>query len=264
MDLHIIAIILGIVEGITEFLPISSTGHLILVGDALQFLGDKAATFEIVIQGGAILAVLLLYHRRFLALLDFSAPGRPFQGWDGIAKIALACAPALLLGFFLGKPIKQHLFNPTSVAVALIVGGVIMLIVERRRKPASTESLEALTFRQVLLIGCLQCFALWPGISRSGATIVGAMMLGVSRAAAAEFSFLIAIPILFAATGYELIKSFHTLTTADFPVFGIGFLVSFISATLAVKVFIRLISHWSLTPFAIYRIILGAVVLSVL
>ncbi|NDC36859.1 MAG: undecaprenyl-diphosphate phosphatase [Proteobacteria bacterium] len=264
MDVQIIAIILGIVEGVTEFLPISSTGHLILVGNALQFLGEKAATFEIVIQSGAILAVLLLYRQRFIALLDFSAKDRPFHGQDGALKLALACAPALLAGFLFSKSIKQHLFNPTAVAIALIVGGIIMLVVERRRRAPSTESLEALTLPQVFLIGCFQCLALWPGISRSGATIVGAMLLGVSRAAAAEFSFLIAIPILLAATGYELLKSFHALTAADLPIFALGFLVSFISATFAVKGFIKIISHWSLIPFAIYRIILGAIVLSVL
>ena len=264
MDLQIIAIILGLVEGITEFLPISSTGHLILVGDALQFLGPKAATVEIVIQSGAILAVLLLYRKRFFGLLDFSAPQRPFQGWDGVVKLGVASTPALLLGFLLSKSIKAHLFNPTSVAAALIAGGAAMLIVEKRRPAARTESLEALTVRQVFLIGCFQCIALWPGVSRSGATIIGAMLLGVSRATAAEFSFLAAIPVLLAATGYELLKSADGLTSADVPFFAIGFLVSFMSATIAVRGFIKIISHWSLKPFAIYRIILGGIVLSVL
>lgn len=264
MDTNIIAIILGLVEGITEFLPVSSTGHLILVGDALQFLGPKAATFEIVIQSGAILAVLLLYRKRFLALLDFSATQRPFQGWNGVVKLAVASVPALLLGYMLNKSIKAYLFNPASVAAALIVGGLVMLLVENRRPSTRTEFLEDLTVRQVFLIGCFQCLALWPGVSRSGATIVGAMLLGVSRAAAAEFSFLVAIPVLLAATGYELLKGADILTAADIPMFAIGFLVGFMSATIAVKGFIKIISHWSLKPFAIYRIILGGIVLSVL
>jgi undecaprenyl-diphosphatase len=261
MDLLVIAVILGLVEGITEFLPISSTGHLILVGDALNFLGDKAGTFEIVIQSGAILAVLVLYKERFLGLLKPAELGDSFRGISGISKLACACAPAMFLGFILHKSIKFYLFNPASVATALIVGGLVMLWLEHRRPAASINSLETITHRTAFLIGCFQCFALWPGISRSGATIVGAMLLGAKRAVAAEFSFLIATPILLAATAYELYKSFHLLSASDLPVFLMGFFVSFISALLAVKAFVRILSHWSLVPFAIYRIALGAVVL---
>jgi undecaprenyl-diphosphatase len=261
MDLLVIAVILGLVEGITEFLPISSTGHLILVGDALNFLGDKAGTFEIVIQSGAILAVLVLYKERFLGLLKPAELGDSFRGISGISKLACACAPAMFLGFILHKSIKFYLFNPASVATALIVGGLVMLWLEHRRPAASINSLETITHRTAFLIGCFQCFALWPGISRSGATIVGAMLLGAKRAVAAEFSFLIATPILLAATAYELYKSFHLLSASDLPVFLMGFFVSFISALLAVKAFVRILSHWNLVPFAIYRIALGAVVL---
>ena len=260
MDPLSIAALLGIVEGLTEFLPVSSTGHLILVGHLMKFFGEKETTFEIVIQSGAILAVLLLYWRRFLGLLDFSDPNAGFKGRNGIVKLAVACAPAFLLGALLHKPMKA-LFVPPWVAAALIIGGLVMLVVEARRPKVTVESLEQISLKHAFLIGLAQCIALWPGISRSGSTIVAAMLLGISRGAAAEFSFLLATPVLIAATGFALLKGMHALSIADLPLFAVGFVVSFLSALIAVKGFIKMISHWTLRPFAWYRLVLGAIVI---
>lgn len=263
VDNIFIAAILGIVEGLTEFLPISSTGHLILAAQWLAFTGEKAETFEIFIQLGAILAVVVLYRQRFK---DFIFPKQhtAFTGIAGIKKVLAACLPVLLLGFFARDFIKATFFNTSSVAWALIVGGIVMLVVERLPKRTQIEQLEQLTLTKCLCIGLFQCFSLWSGISRSGSTIVGGLLLGVQRRAAAEFSFLVAVPVMCAATIYELLKSIHILNADDLEVFAMGFLVSFLSALLAIRVFVGVLQRFTLAPFGLYRICLGLLVLYVL
>jgi undecaprenyl-diphosphatase len=254
--------ILGIVEGLTEYLPISSTGHLILAGHLLDFEGQKAETFEIVIQLGAILAVVVLYYRRFLELFQFSRDGG-LKGIDGIVKLGIACFPAALVGLLLHKQIKNFLFSPLTVALALIVGGIVMMLVDE--KPEAQESdLDSVTLRDAVLVGLFQCFALWPGMSRSGSMIVGGLLIGMRRIVAAEFSFLVAVPIMTMASGYDLLKSREFLSSADIPLFAYGFLTSFVVAMLSVKFFLAVLRRYSLFSFGLYRILLGIVVLLLL
>lgn len=264
MPEFVVILLLGILEGLTEFIPVSSTGHLILLGDALGFQGERAAAFDVFIQLGAILAVVVLYRQRFLSLLDFSPAGgrENFCGFSGIMKLAAACVPALLVGFLTHHYIKEHLFNSFTVAIALIVGGLVMIWVEKRDRAPTVASLEALSLRVCFGIGIFQCFSLWPGMSRSGSTIVGGMLLGMNRVAAAEFSFLVAVPVMFAATGYDLLKSMKFLHLSDVIPFALGFAVAFVSAMLAIAFFMRLLKRYSLTPFALYRIVLGIIVLA--
>jgi undecaprenyl-diphosphatase len=266
----VIAIILGVVEGLTEYLPISSTGHLVLTGEALSFTGDRAKTFEVVIQLGAILSVMVLYRERFLSLFSGLRAGMIskrswFQdgifGVSGIVKLGLVSAPALLIGALCGRAIKEHLFSPLPVAAALACGAVVILLVERSRHTDEGQHLEELTWKQAVAIGLFQCFALWPGMSRSGAAIIGGMVMGLSRRSAAEFSFLAAVPVLAAAALHDLFEASATFTYDDLKLVGIGFVVSFITALIAVKWFIGLVSHVSLRPFAYYRLGLAALVL---
>ncbi|MBN8549430.1 MAG: undecaprenyl-diphosphate phosphatase [Deltaproteobacteria bacterium] len=261
----VVVVLLGLLEGLTEFIPVSSTGHLILLGDLLGFQGERAGAFDVFIQLGAILAVVVLYWNRFLSLLDFSQDGdreESFRGRSGIMKLAAACLPALVLGFLAHRFIKEHLFNSFTVALALIVGGVLMLWVERQKRVAPIVAIEALTLKTCFAIGMFQCLSLWPGMSRSGSTIVGGMLLGLNRVVAAEFSFLVAVPIMCAATGYDLLKSLKFLSVADIVPFGVGFLVAFVSAMLAISFFMKILRKFSLVPFAVYRIALGAIVLA--
>ncbi len=273
MSETLVAVILGLVEGITEYLPVSSTGHLILFGDLLEFEGEKAKTFDIVIQLGAILSVLWLYWPRFMALLEglggvtkdpmsVFKPG--LQGAAGIFKLGLVTGPALVIGALFGGRIKEHLFNSTSVAIALAVGAVLILLVERFARFKGESGPETLTWKKSILIGCVQCLALWPGMSRSASAIVGGMMVGLSRKAAAEFSFLAAVPILAAAALHDLFKAAAVFTADDIKVVAIGFVVSFFTALLTVKWFIGMVSRWSLRPFAYYRLIVAALVLTLL
>ena len=257
------AAILGIVEGITEYLPISSTGHLVLAAHLLSFQGEKAETFEIFIQLGAILAVVILYFNRFRALLNFRAPGS-FGGISGLAKLGLATLPAAVAGLLFHKAIKAHLFAPAPVAGALIAGGVVLLLFERRLGPRTIERIEDISYREALLTGVFQCCALWPGVSRSGSMIVGGMLLGMSRVAAAEFSFLAAVPIMALATVYDLYKSRGLLSSADIPMFAVGFFVAFITAVIAIRFFLDLLRRYSLAPYGAYRIALGIIVLTTL
>jgi undecaprenyl-diphosphatase len=262
------AALLGVVEGLTEFIPVSSTGHLILVSHALGLEGPVIATFEIFIQLGAILAVVVLYRERFRALLEFSVPRASdllavssFRGPYGLFRLALAAAPLFVLGALFGSTIKTLLFNPTSVAFALMVGGVLLLFVERFAARARVQKLEEITPKMALQVGLFQCLALWPGMSRSGSTIFGGVLLGMSRTAAAEFSFLVAVPVMFVATGVDLMKNISVLSSADVPAFAVGFVVSFVTALFAVKFFISMLGRVSLAPFAWYRIAAGALVL---
>jgi undecaprenyl-diphosphatase len=256
----ITAVILGIVEGLTEFLPVSSTGHLIISGHLLGFTGPKAETFEVVIQLGAILAVMVLYWPTFLGLVR-PQQGRKFAGWYGITMLVLTSIPASILGLLTHDAIKEHLFTPATVAWALGVGALAILFVERSTRPVKYTSLEEMTPGLALGIGCFQCLALWPGFSRSASTIMGGMLLGAGRTMAAEYSFIAAVPIMFAATGLDLFKSWHLLTPDDLMVILIGFAVSFLSAWAAVKTFIHLLKKITLRPFAWYRLLLAPAVL---
>ncbi len=261
------AIILGLVEGITEFLPISSTGHLIIAGRIIGFEGDRASTFEIFIQLGAILAVVFLYWQRFVRLiptrLSFDAD-QGLNGLHGLLLLAITSIPALALGFVGHDFIKSELFSPTTVAIGLGVGGVAILLIEPRLPRSRISGLDSITWQIALGIGLFQCLALWPGVSRAAATIVGAMILGVERKTAAEYSFLAAVPALCAAAGYDLLKSLDVLQTSDILIFGIGFVVAMISAWFAIRSFIRLLGTHTLKPFGWYRIAVAVVVLAVM
>jgi undecaprenyl-diphosphatase len=255
------AIILGIVEGLTEFLPISSTGHLILAGSLLNFTGDTANVFHIAIQTGAILAVIGIYWQKLretAVSLNKSEVSRRF-----VANVALAFAPAVVLGLLFGKVIKQHLFNPVAVAVALVLGGFVILWAERMRReiPARITKVEDMRWTDALKVGVLQCLALIPGTSRSGATIIGGMISGLSRPVATEFSFFLAIPTLIGAGAYSLYKDWDLLYVSDIPLFSVGLLFSFLSAWLCIKWLLRYVATHDFVPFAWYRIVFGLIVL---
>ncbi|MCC8193770.1 MAG: undecaprenyl-diphosphate phosphatase [Deltaproteobacteria bacterium] len=257
----LVAVILGIVQGLTEFLPVSSSGHLIITNALIGEDTLRMKTFEVVIQLGSILAVVLLYRRRFYALLrpDAAHPGG-FSGARGIYLLFLTCLPASVLGFFAHDAIKKELFNPASVALALVVGAVAMLLVERGRRPPSVTGLDAITPRMALGIGLCQCFSLWPGFSRSASTIMGGMALGARRDVAAEYSFIAAVPIMFGATAFDLFQSLDILKTSDIPFFLLGMGVSLLVALVAIKVFMGLVGRISLRPFAWYRLALAPIV----
>jgi undecaprenyl-diphosphatase len=257
-----VAILLGIVEGLTEFIPVSSTGHLILVGHLVGFVGQKAASFEVAIQLGAILAIVFLYWRRFLQLIPSRSAvpsDSTLKGWSGIWRVALATLPALIVGFFARHAIKEQLFTPLAVTWALAIGGVGILLAEQFVSRRRSNALETLTLTQALGVGLFQVLSLWPGTSRAAATIVGGMLVGLERKGAAEFSFLIAVPIMFIATGYELVKMHSLFAVQDLLQFGVGFVVSFLVALVAVKTFVSLLGRWSLAPFAWYRIAVAVV-----
>jgi len=252
------AVVLGVVEGITEFLPISSTGHLIVVGDWLGFTGDRAKTFEIFIQFGAILAILWIYRTRFTAIAR--EIGQPANR-QLIINLLLAFFPAALLGLLTHHWIKAHLFSPVVVAWALIAGGVLMIGIERLRPEVRVDDAMAVEPGSAFGIGLAQMLALIPGVSRSGATIMGGYTLGLSRTAATEFSFFLAVPVISAAAGYDLLKSLDVLSLADLPLFAVGFVVSFLSALVVVKALLRYIAHHSFESFGWYRIGFGLLLL---
>ena len=257
------SIIMGLVEGITEFLPISSTGHLIVAGHLLGFddmVGkDVADAYEIIIQLGAILAVVAAYPGRFVGLLRFRE-NRGFAGLHGIFLLVITSLPAALLGLAARGYIKRNLFSPTTVAAGLAVGAVWILLTERLRPRARKEGIDALTWREALGVGLFQCLSLWPGMSRSAATILGGMTCGIERKTATEYSFFAAVPIMIAATCYELYKSYGILNASHVTMLAVGFVVSFISAWAAVKVFIHFLSHHTLLPFGWYRLAVAALV----
>jgi len=253
------AIILGLVEGITEFLPISSTGHLIISGNLLGFTGPRADTFEVFIQLGAILAVLWHYRER-LIVVPSALKGDP-QAASFLFNLVVAFLPAAILGFLFHKTIKAYLFSPVTVAVALVVGGIVILWAERRNHNIRLEEVDDLNWRDALAVGCAQCLALIPGTSRAGATIIGGLLFGLSRRAATEFSFFLAIPTMFAATLYDLYKSRGDLSSADVPLFSVGFVVAFFSALVVVRALLVYIGKHDFSAFAWYRIVFGVVVL---
>jgi undecaprenyl-diphosphatase len=260
----VVALLLGLVEGLTEFLPVSSTGHLIVAGSLLSYTGEQAKTFEIVIQAGAILAVCWEYRAKLLAVLGGLTHDRTAQRF--VANLAVAFLPAALLGLAFSKAIKAHLFSPLPVAGAFVVGAFVILWAERRQKArpetVRIDSVDAMTWTDALKVGLAQALALIPGTSRSGATIIGGMLFGMSRVAATEFSFFLAIPTLFAATGYSLWKDATLLSSQALPGFAVGFVAAFVSAFACVRWLIRYVSHHDFVPFAWYRIGFGAVILA--
>ena len=254
------AAIMGIVEGLTEFLPISSTGHLILAGSLLGFDDAKAKVFDIAIQTGAILAVIIVYWQKIRSTLVALPTERQAQKFA--LNVLLGFIPAVVLGLLFGKLIKAHLFTPIVVATTFILGGFVILWAERRPQSAARiHSVDDMTPLDALKVGLVQCLAMIPGTSRSGATIIGGMLLGLSRKAATDFSFFLAIPTLIGAGVYSLYKERALLSMADLPMFAVGLFFSFISAWVCVRWLLRYISNNSFVPFAWYRIAFGITVL---
>jgi undecaprenyl-diphosphatase len=254
------ALVLGVVEGLTEFLPVSSTGHLIIVGQLLGVHDEKGKVFEIAIQTGAMLAVVWEYRARFARAVTGLGSDPVAQRF--VLNLVVAFIPAAVLGLLFSKFIKAHLFHAVPVALAFIVGGIIILWVERRPRRAVVESVDEMTWKDALKVGIAQSFALIPGTSRSGATIIGGMLFGLSRRAATEFSFFLAVPTLIAAGAYDLFKHRDLLSTADVPVFGVGFVAAFVSAFVCVRWLIRYVATHDFTIFAWYRIVFGVIVLA--
>jgi undecaprenyl-diphosphatase len=253
------AAILGVVEGLTEFLPISSTGHLILAGDLLNFNDEKGKVFEIVIQFAAILAVCWEYRAKIFSVVGGLPREQAAQRFT--ANLLIAFTPAAILGLLFASKIKQYLFAPVPVAMAFIVGGLFILWAEKRDHKITVESVDSMNWKDALKVGLAQSLALIPGTSRSGATIIGGLFFGLSRKAATEFSFFLAIPTLTAATAYEIVKYRHLFHGGDLDIFLVGSITSFISAFLCVRWLLRYISHHDFTLFAWYRIAFGLVVL---
>jgi undecaprenyl-diphosphatase len=263
ITLLIKAAIMGIVEGLTEFLPVSSTGHLILAGALLGFDDEKAKVFDIAIQTGAIFAVILVYWQKIRDTLVTLPTDKQAQQFA--LNVLIAFIPAVVLGLLFGKAIKSHLFTPVVVATTFIIGGFIILWAEKRQQTNASavrvNSVDEMTSMDALKVGLVQCLALVPGTSRSGATIIGGMLLGLSRKAAMDFSFFLAMPTLIGAGVYSLYKERAVLSMADIPMFSVGLLFSFISAWICVRWLLRYISSHSFVPFAYYRIAFGLVVL---
>jgi undecaprenyl-diphosphatase len=255
------AAVLGVVEGLTEFLPVSSTGHLIIVGSLLGFTGARASTFEVFIQLAAIMAVVVLYRRHFVAVLGLGPGGffgHGLVGWRGIRMLAITTLPAILVGALARQFIRESLFSAPTVIAALVVGAIGMIVAEQFPRSATVTDLDGLGWRHALVIGLFQCLGMWPGMSRAAATIVGGLMSGASRRVAAEYSFLAAVPLMLAASVFDVYESRQHLSVADVPVFAVGSLVAFVSALFAVRWFVGLLARHSLVPFALYRLGIAA------
>ncbi|MBD0382732.1 undecaprenyl-diphosphate phosphatase [Paenibacillus sedimenti] len=256
------AVIIGIVEGLTEFLPVSSTGHMILAQSLMNTQNDEVMkTFDFVIQLGAIMAVVLLYWKRILSLFGLmkrkseSKTGRKLN----LLHILIGILPAGIIGIALNDYVDEVLFNPVSVLVGLILGGILLIIGEKKKEQPKAEVMDDMTYRQAFFIGLWQLLSIWPGFSRSGSTIAGGMLSGVSRAASADFTFIMAIPIMFGASLVYFVKNYDALSMSDFPFFAVGFVVAFIVALLAVATFIKFVQRMKLTYFAYYRFALAIV-----
>ena len=254
------ALILGIVEGLTEFLPISSTGHQIIVADLLNFGGERAMAFNIIIQLGAILAVVWEFRRKIIDVV-VGLPTQP-QARRFTVNLIIAVLPAVVLGVIFADMIHEYLFNPITVATALVIGGVIMLWAERRQHVIRTETVDDMNWKDAVKIGFAQCLAMIPGTSRSGATIIGGLLFGLSRKTATEFSFFLAMPTMVGAAVYSGYKYRHLFQPDDLPVFAIGFVTSFIFAMIAVRGLLKFISNHSYALFAWYRIGFGLLILA--
>lgn len=261
MDLILLfkALIQGLVEGATEFLPISSTGHLIIVGDLLNFNDDKAKVFDIVIQLAAILAVCWEYRRKLVSTALHITSQTKAQNFS--LNLMIAFLPAALIGLVFHGKIKEFLFTPITVAIALILGGLAILLIEKMPLKGKTVSIDDMTRKQAWQIGFAQAVALIPGVSRSGATILGGMLFGLNRHTATEFSFFLAIPIMFAATGYDLLKNWPLLSVDDLGMFAVGFITAFASALIAIKFLLHFVASHDFKIFAWYRIALGLIVI---
>ena len=255
------SIFLGIVEGLTEFLPISSTGHLILAGDVLGVNTETSKLFDVVIQLGAILAIVVLYWKVLISVL---LNWRMKEAQAFMRNVLLAFLPAAAIGAVAHDAIKQYLFNSWTVAMAMVLGGVAIILIERNKPLATISGTEQMSVKTSLLIGFFQCLAMIPGVSRSGATIMGALLMGVERKAAAEFSFFLAIPTMFAATLYDLYKARHDLTTDGMGQIAVGFVVSFIVALVVVRWLVKFIQTHGFQVFAYYRIAVGILILAIL
>jgi undecaprenyl-diphosphatase len=260
MSIFWLVIILGIVEGLTEYLPVSSTGHLILATELLGFDADKWAVFNIAIQPGAILAILVVYWRTFRDVAVGMVKREP-HAWLFVRNLAVAFFPAVALGLLIGDWIELLLGNAVVVAWALIIGGFAILLIERWAKPTDCGGVANVTFTHSIGIGLIQCLAMIPGVSRSGATIIGAMAMGVDRKTAAEFSFFLAVPTLSGATVYQLFKHWDEIPVGQFTWIGIGSLVSFVVAVVVVKAFVAVVTRYGFAPFAWYRIVAGVAAL---
>jgi undecaprenyl-diphosphatase len=264
MPILLIAIILGIVEGVTEFLPVSSTGHLILATELLGFDADRWAAFNVIIQLGAILAIVVLYWRTFWAVLEGMIKGQAIS-WRFVRNILIGFLPSAVLGFLLIKHIEALLGDPKVVAVAFILGGVAILVIERMVRETPIVGVAEMPLKTVIGVGVVQCLAMIPGVSRSGATIMGGLSLGVERRTAAEFSFFLAIPTMMGATTLELVNHHAALMAGasgvGFGTVAVGFVVSFVVAIVVVRAFVHYISRHGFAPFAWYRIVVGAVAL---
>ena len=253
------AIILGIIEGLTEFLPISSTGHLILANKYISFTGDFANVFDVVIQIGAILAVIVYFKDKLIP--SFSKTDNIRNYYDLWIKVAIGFIPAGILGFLFEKHIDKYLFNPVSVSIALIFGGILLFFAEKFVKKSSVSDTDKISYMQAFVVGVSQCMALWPGMSRSASTIIGGLFLGFSREVAAEFSFFLAIPTLIGASVFKLFKSGLIFTSYEWLLLSIGTIVSFVVALLVIAFFMNYLKKKDLAPFAYYRIALGLIVL---
>jgi undecaprenyl-diphosphatase len=255
------AIILGIVEGITEFLPISSTGHLILVNQFITFDENFTKIFDVVIQFGAIVSVLFYFRKRLFSFKFGKNMFTEDPTVDLWKKVVVGVIPALVLGALLDKYIEEKLFNPIVVSIALVIGGVVLVLLENRKKNEKITSIASLSYQTAFFIGLIQCLAMIPGTSRSAATIIGAMLLGCSRLVAAEFSFFLAIPTILAASAYSLLKLGFSMSSGQALVLSVGFLVSFIVAWVVIAAFMGFISKRDFKPFGYYRIVLGGLIL---
>ncbi|MGK6354368.1 undecaprenyl-diphosphate phosphatase [Sphingomonas sp. DT-207] len=256
----LVAVLLGIVEGLTEFLPVSSTGHLILGGELLGFTDQSSITFKIAIQLGAILAVVVAYWQRFWTVGCGILAGRR-EPILFTRNILLGFLPAMVIGVLVYDAVRAAMQTPVIVAVALVVGGIAILVIERMVKRVRVESVEAMPLRTAVSIGVVQCMAMLPGVSRSGATIMGSLLMGVERKTAAEFSFFLAVPTMAAATAYALFKDRALLSLDDLQIILVGFACAFLAALAVVKAFVRIVGRYGFAPFAWYRIVIGSIAL---
>lgn len=260
MDQYLIAVIVGIVEGLTEFLPVSSTGHMIIVGHLLGFDGRLADVFDVFVQLGAILSVIFIYKERFYRF--FSKEGWQINKGLSVWHVAAGIVPVMAVAFFLYKYIKAYLFSPFTVAIGLALGGLLLIYAERKtegKQDKLIKNIDEISIKQAVYVGIFQFLSLWPGFSRSGSTIAGGLLVGLSREVAANYTFIIAVPLMFVACIYDLLKNIHGLTVQELQVLAVGFVVSFIVAYWSVLWFLKFLHKYSLSSFAYYRIILAFV-----
>jgi undecaprenyl-diphosphatase len=258
LSLYFSSFILGLIEGATEFLPVSSTGHLIIAAELLKFNQTSANVFEIFIQLGSILAIVVEYRKTLFKVASNALHDKTSQNF--VLRLFIAFLPAAVLGLLFHKAIKAYLFSPLYVSLALILGGIVMMAIEKRPLKINTKTTNDISMMQGFKIGCAQCLSLIPGVSRAAATIMGGMLTGLNRKTATEFSFYLAIPVIAAASLFDLIKNFQDLTMQDLPIFAIGFVTAFLSAYAVIKLFIRFVATHTFIVFAWYRIILGILV----